>query len=77
MQKNLLEHTYNVCTCTSFGAAYLEIPIYFFQFIYPNKVYLPPIHQFPSFSIFGHMECHMIIIKCKGTKHLKLKIYFW
>jgi len=68
MQKNLLEHTYNVCTCTSFGAACLETQIYFFQFIHPNKVYLPPIHQFPSFSISGHMTCHVIIIKRKGTK---------
>ena len=24
------------------------------QFIYPNKVNLPPIRQFPSFSTFGH-----------------------
>ena len=25
------------------------------QFVYPNKVNSPPIRQFPSFSIFGHV----------------------
>ena len=33
------------------------------QFIYPNKVNSPPIRQFPSFSIFGHVTCHMTIFK--------------
>ena len=30
-----------------------------YQFIYPNKVNLPQIHQFPSFLIFGHVTCHV------------------
>ena len=28
-----------------------------------NKVNSPPIRQFPSFSIFGHVRCHVTIIK--------------
>ena len=33
------------------------------QFVYPNKVNSLPIRHFPSFSIFGHVTCHMTIIK--------------
>ena len=31
--------------------------------IHLNKVNLPPVWQFPLFSIFGHMTCHLTIIK--------------
>ena len=34
-----------------------------YQFVLPNKVNSPPIRQFPSFSIFGHVTCHLTIIK--------------
>ena len=33
------------------------------QFVYPNKVNSPPIRQFPLFSIFGHVTCHVTISK--------------
>ena len=33
------------------------------QFIYRNKEISPPIRQFPSFSIFGHVTCHVTIFK--------------
>ena len=33
------------------------------QFVYPNKINSPAIRQLPSFSIFGHVTCHVIIIK--------------
>ena len=32
------------------------------QFVYPNKVNSPPIRQFPSFSINGHLTCHVTMI---------------
>ena len=32
------------------------------EFVYQNKVISPPIRQFPSFSIFGNMSCHVTII---------------
>ena len=38
------------------------------QFVYRNKEISPPIRQFPSFSIFGHVTCHVNIIKRKGTR---------
>ena len=38
------------------------------QFTYPNKVNSPPIRQFPLFSIFGHVTCHVTIIKRSGTR---------
>ena len=38
------------------------------QFTYPNKVNWPPIRQFPLFSIFGHVTCHVTIIKRSGTR---------
>ena len=31
------------------------------QFIYTNKVNSPPMRKFPSFSIFGHVTCHVTI----------------
>ena len=37
-------------------------------FVHPNKVNSPPIRQFPSFSIFGHVTCHVTIIKREGTR---------
>ena len=39
------------------------------QFVYPNKVNWPPIHQFPSFSSFGPY----VNVKVQET----LKIYLW
>ena len=33
------------------------------QFVYPKKANSPAIRQFPSFSIFAHMICHVTIIK--------------
>ena len=33
------------------------------QFIYPKNVNSPSIRQYPSFSIFGHVKCHVTIIK--------------
>ena len=33
------------------------------QFVYRKKGISPPIRQLPSFSIFGHVSCHVIIIK--------------
>ena len=38
------------------------------QFTYPNKVNSPPIRQFPLFSIFGHVTCHVTIIKRSGAR---------
>ena len=38
----------------------------FFQkcpFVHPNKVNSPPFRQLPSFSVFAHVTCHVIIIK--------------
>ena len=40
------------------------------QFVYPNKSISPPIRQFASFSIFGHLTCHV-----KAQENLK--ICFW
>ena len=34
-----------------------------YQFVYRNKLNSRPIRQFPSFSIFGHVTCHVTIIK--------------
>ena len=34
-----------------------------YQFVFPNKVNWQSIRQFPSFSIFGHVTCHLTIIK--------------
>ena len=39
-----------------------------YQFVYRNKVNSPPIRQFPSVSIFGHLD-----VKTQEN----LKIYFW
>ena len=36
--------------------------------VYRNKVNSRPIRQFPSFLIFGHVTCHMTIIKLLGTR---------
>ena len=33
------------------------------EFVYPIKVNTPPIPQFPSFQIVGHVTCHLTIIK--------------
>ena len=38
------------------------------QLIYPEKVNSPPIRQFPSFSIFGHVTCHVTIINGYVTR---------
>ena len=38
------------------------------QLVYPNKVNRPPIRQFPPFSIFGHVTCHVAIFKRSGTR---------
>ena len=46
------------------------------QFVYPNKVNSPPIRQFPTFEIFGHVTCHMTIIKRLGTRKPGEKIHF-
>ena len=43
------------------------------QLVYPNKANCPPIRQFPSFSIFGHVTCHVTIFKRSGTRNLKTK----
>ena len=37
------------------------------QLVYPNKVNSPPIRQFPTFLIFGHVTSHVTIIKRWGT----------
>ena len=42
------------------------------QFVYPNNVNSPQIRQCPSFSSFGHVTCHVTIIKQEN-----LMIYFW
>ena len=34
-----------------------------YEFVHRNEVNSPPIRQFPSFSIFGHVTCHVTIIK--------------
>ena len=39
-----------------------------YQFVYRNKLNSRPIRQFPSFSIFGHVTCHVTIIKPLGTR---------
>ena len=50
------------------------------HFVYPNKVNSPPIRQFLSFSIFGHVTCHVTIFKRSAQENLKIysreKIYF-
>ena len=38
------------------------------QLVYPNKVNCPPIRQFPPFSIFGHVTCHVAIFKRSGKR---------
>ena len=38
------------------------------QLVYPNKVNSPPIRQFPPFSIFGHVTCHVAIFKRSGKR---------
>ena len=39
------------------------------HFAYPFKQSnSPPIRKFPSFSIFGHVTCHVIIIKREGAR---------
>ena len=38
------------------------------QFIYPKKVNSPPIRQFTSFPIFGHVTCHVTIINGCATR---------
>ena len=42
-----------------------------YQFVYRNKVNSPPIRQFPSFSIFGH------VTQLNAQAQENLKIYFW
>ena len=39
-----------------------------YQCVCRNKVNWPPIRQFPSFSIFGHVACHVTIIKREGKR---------
>ena len=36
------------------------------QFTYTNKGNSPPMRKFPSFSIFGHVTCHVTISKRQG-----------
>ena len=36
------------------------------QFIYTNKGNSPPMRKFPSFSIFGHVTCHVTISERQG-----------
>ena len=38
------------------------------QFVCPNKENLSQFGQFPSISIFGHVTCHVTIIKRYGTR---------
>ena len=39
-----------------------------YQSVYRNKVNSPPIRQFPSVSIFGHLTCHVTIIRREDTR---------
>ena len=41
------------------------------QLLYRNKVNSPPIHQSPSFLIFGNVTCHVTIIKRSDTRKTK------
>ena len=41
------------------------------QFVYKNKVNSPPIRQYPSFSIFGHVTCQVTIIERQAQENPK------
>ena len=40
-----------------------------YQFVYPNKVNSPPIREFPSFSIFGHVTRHVTVRHKKTSRY--------